>query len=54
MPSSFEDEASSSFADVFEEKAPPFLKQLVRDRSALLHYAFLHDAQTGSPQNKQK
>lgn len=46
LPCTFQGEASSAFADLFEERATPLLKHLVRDPHAVLHYAFLHDAQT--------
>jgi tetratricopeptide (TPR) repeat protein len=50
LPSTFEGEASSCFADLFEEKATPLLKQLVRESHAVLHYVFLHDAQIAEKQ----
>lgn len=50
LPSTFEGEASSSFADLFEERAPPLLKHLVRDSYAVIHYAIVHDSRTAGPE----
>ena len=46
LPSTFDGEASSAFADLFEERAPPLLKHLVRDSHAVIHYVIVHDART--------
>jgi len=54
LPSTFEGEASSSFADLFERSATPLLKQLVRESHAVLHYAFLHDAQAAGEEVHEK
>ena len=47
LPSTIEGEASSAFADLFEERAPPLLKHLVRDSHAVIHYVIVHDPRTG-------
>lgn len=54
LPSTSAGEASSSFADLFEERATPLLKHLVRESHAVLHYAFMHDAQTAGKQVHEK